>query len=71
VAYLVKDGETALLVPPGDYAAMAAALLRLLREAELARYLSAAGLAEVRQYAWPNVRERLLSVYQTVLAGAQ
>jgi glycosyltransferase involved in cell wall biosynthesis len=71
VAYLVKDGETALLVPPGDHAAMAAALLRLLREAELAHRLSAAGLAEVRQYAWPNVRERLFSVYQDVLAGAQ
>lgn len=71
VAYLVKDGETALLVPPGDHTAMAAALLRLLREAELARHLSVAGLAEVRQYAWPNVRERLLSVYQVVLAGAQ
>lgn len=71
VAHLVKDGETALLVPPGDHAAMAAALLRLLCDEELARRLSAAGLAEVQQYAWPNVRERLLSVYQTVLAGVQ
>lgn len=70
VPYLVKDGETALLVPPGDHAAMAAAVLRLLRETVLAKNLSEAGLALARQYAWPNVRERLLSVYQSVLAGA-
>ena len=43
VPELVVDGETGLLVPPGDPAAMAAALGRLLADAGLRRRLGAAG----------------------------
>ena len=39
VPHIVRDGETALLVPPADPAAMAAAILRLLREPALAERL--------------------------------
>ena len=43
VPELVVEGETGLLVPPGDPAAMAAALGRLLADAGLRRRLGAAG----------------------------
>jgi glycosyltransferase involved in cell wall biosynthesis len=43
VPELVADGETGLLVPPGDPAAMAAALGRLLEDVDLRRRLGAAG----------------------------
>ena len=43
VPELVVDGVTGLLVPPGDPAAMAAALGRLLEDADLRRRLGAAG----------------------------
>jgi glycosyltransferase involved in cell wall biosynthesis len=43
VPELVADGETGLLVPPGDPAAMAAALGRLVADAGLRRRLGAAG----------------------------
>lgn len=67
VPYMVEDGLTALLVPPRSPEAMAAAMLRLLAEPALAARLRNAGLDYVQQYAWPNVRERLLRVYRTAV----
>lgn len=61
---LVRDGETALLVPIGDAEAMAQAALRLLAEAPLAERLRQAGLAEVQRYAWPRVFAQWCSAYQ-------
>ena len=45
---IVREGETGLLVPPGDPAALAAAVIRLLTDPGLASRLAAAGLAFVR-----------------------
>ncbi|WP_432377738.1 glycosyltransferase family 4 protein [Duganella sp. P38] len=69
VPYLVQHGETALLVPPADPPAMAAAMLRLLEEPALAGRLRAAGLQMVRQFTWQQVRPRLLAAYQQALAN--
>jgi len=46
---LVEDGETGLLVPPGDAGALAAAITRLLEEPKLARSLAAAGRRRVEE----------------------
>ncbi|WP_341359330.1 glycosyltransferase [Georgenia sp. M64] len=43
----VRDGETALVVPPGDAAALGAALTRLIADAELRSSLGRAARAEV------------------------
>lgn len=43
----VRDGRTGLLAPPGEPAALAAAMARLLRETDLASTLAAAGRALV------------------------
>jgi glycosyltransferase involved in cell wall biosynthesis len=68
VPYMVRDGETALLVPPGDAPAMAAAAERLLADAALWQQLAAAGLAEVRRYTWPQVAPELAALYRGALA---
>jgi len=67
VPYLVQHEKTALLVPPGDVDAMAKAITRVLESPELAAHLVTAGLAEIQQYTWSNVREQLQSVYMDAL----
>lgn len=69
VPFMVENGKTALLVPPRDPAAMAMAGLRVLRDPALAERLRSAGLAEVRQYAWDQIRDLWLQLYVDCIAG--
>ena len=55
---LLVDAESALLVPPGDAEALAAALRRLATDPELARTLSEGGRAAYREYASEDVLGR-------------
>jgi len=60
VPEIVKDGETGLLVPPGDAVALAEALERLLGDPARARAMGARGRARVAQrFVWGRVAERL------------
>lgn len=45
---LIRDGETGLLTPPGDPSALAAALERMIRDADLRTALGKAGAERVR-----------------------
>ncbi len=56
---VLRDGENALLVPPGDTAALAAALRRVLSEVDLARRLARAAWDEAPRYSW-DARARAL-----------
>jgi glycosyltransferase involved in cell wall biosynthesis len=66
---LLHDGESALLVPPGDPDALAAAVRRLAGEPELAQSIGAGGLAAYRARAsedvlgerWRGLVERLVA----------
>ena len=65
---LLEDGKSALLVPPGDPDALAAAVRRLAADAELASRIAAGGLDAYRRHAseevlgarWRGLLERLL-----------
>jgi glycosyltransferase involved in cell wall biosynthesis len=52
---LLADGDSALLVPPGDARALAAAVRRIAGDAELAARLSEGGLAQYRKHASEEV----------------
>ena len=56
---VLRDGENALLVPPGDAAAFAAAIERLLDDDATAQRLGAAAYADVGEYSWEKRAERL------------
>lgn len=63
VPWIVRDGETGLLVPAGHAEAMAEAALRVLGEPGLWQRMADAGHEDVQRYAWPQVARRLLAVY--------
>ncbi|QID19853.1 glycosyltransferase family 4 protein [Nitrogeniibacter mangrovi] len=70
VPFIVEDGRTGLLVPPGDDEAMANAIVDVLTDPALHQSLSVAGIDEVRRYEWPQVRAQWLSVYRSVCKEA-
>jgi len=64
VPYIVRQGETGLLVPSNDPTATAGAVLRLLEEPALARRLSVDGRRECEaRYTWPAARNAWLGLY--------
>jgi glycosyltransferase involved in cell wall biosynthesis len=70
LAETVEDGRTGLLVPVGDTAATADALVRLLREESLRRELGAAARREVLEHA--DARrcvERIAGYFERVAGG--
>lgn len=70
VPYIVKDEETALLVPPKSPETMAAAIVRLMDDAALAQRLVDNGLSEVQAYTWPRVWPVLAATYARASARA-
>jgi glycosyltransferase involved in cell wall biosynthesis len=64
---LVVDGETGLVVPPGDIAALRAALERLLADRELRQRLGANAREHVRALcSWERVTDATLAAYEDV-----
>jgi len=64
---VVTDGHEGLLVEPGDPQALAAALIRLLRDPDLRARMGAAGKATAEGYAWESVAARVLAFYNALL----
>ncbi|MBG58284.1 MAG: glycosyltransferase family 1 protein [Porticoccus sp.] len=69
IPYIVSQEKTALMVPAGDAAAMAAQIIRLYREEETRQRLIDNGLDAVRLYAWPVVKEQWLTLYRSLRSG--
>ena len=66
---VVVDGETGMLVPPGDPAALAAAVRGLAADPERAARLGRAGRERVEAaFSWTRIAERTLSVYADAIA---
>jgi glycosyltransferase involved in cell wall biosynthesis len=64
---LVVDGETGILVEPGDVAGLRAALERLLGDAELRTRMGAAARERARDsFAWDRVTDLTLGLYEEV-----
>jgi glycosyltransferase involved in cell wall biosynthesis len=56
---LIRDGENGLLIPPGNPAALAAALQRLQGDRALAARLGAAARVTAEGFGWDTARARL------------
>lgn len=66
---IVVDGETGLLVPPGNPIALAAAMQRLIDHPELRARFGAAGRDRVRLFTADEVVPRYELLYQQILSG--
>jgi glycosyltransferase involved in cell wall biosynthesis len=68
VPEMVSDGESALLVEPGNAPALAEAITRLLRNREVARRLANRAQSLVRERHTPEIRmRRLAGIYRGVM----
>lgn len=69
---IVRPGENGLLVPPGDAAALAAALEGFARDPRGVRSLGEAARQDVRErFSWDSILDRLEAVYTSVSSRAR
>jgi glycosyltransferase involved in cell wall biosynthesis len=69
VPEIVADGETGLLVPPGDAESLAGALRRIAGDRALRERLAAGGRERVRRFTWDAVAASYHQIYEAALAG--
>lgn len=66
VPFILRDGETGLLVSSGCVEEMAAAMIRIATDRGLARRLASAAADDVQRYSWAQVRDLWLAEYVRV-----
>jgi phosphatidylinositol alpha-mannosyltransferase len=64
---VVKRGEQALLVPPGESRPLADAILRLLADPDLRARMGASGLERVVEFGWERIAARVEAYYGFVI----
>jgi glycosyltransferase involved in cell wall biosynthesis len=67
IHYLVENERTGLLSPVGDGKALAANVIRLLRDSDLATQIAERAYKELGKYEWAAVRGQWLKVYRSVM----
>ncbi|SEG73342.1 Phosphatidylinositol alpha-mannosyltransferase [Actinacidiphila yanglinensis] len=70
-AQVLDQGDAGEMFPNGDADALAAAALRILGDPERRDRLRTRASAHVRRFDWSVVAAEILSVYETVTAGAE
>lgn len=66
---VATPGQDALMVPPGDTAALAAALRRVLADDELGNELRANGAVRAEDFSMASLAERYVAIYRRVVAN--
>jgi D-inositol-3-phosphate glycosyltransferase len=69
LAFLVRDGETGFHIPDRDPEALSDRICQIITDPLLRAELSEKAAAYAKGYAWPLIAEKIMGVYETVLAG--
>ena len=67
--YTIDDRRTGLLVPEGNPVLLADRICRVMEEPAERKKLVKAALAKVQQFSWPQIAQKILSVYRSLPAG--
>jgi glycosyltransferase involved in cell wall biosynthesis len=68
---IAEDGNTCLLVEPGDSRALAKAILKLLSDEDLRRKMGENGRKRTESFSWDNVVTNLTRLYQDMFKHVQ
>lgn len=66
---IIKDNENGLLIEPKNSEAIAAAIIKLLKDKELAKRLSLKGLETVKKFDWQNIIRSIDLIYQEAISS--
>ena len=66
---VLADGRNALLVKPGDQAALAAGIRTLINDRDLAQRLARAAFEDAAQYTWERRAQRLEALFEQVASA--
>lgn len=62
---LISDGETGLLVPPGDYQSLGKAMIRLVKEPLLRHQMGQKAREKAeQQFSWSQIADQTVSIYK-------
>ena len=64
---VVEDGESGLLVPAGDYQALAEAIARVLLDPRLRMHLAHGARSRAERFTWRSVGDQISRLYEDVL----
>jgi D-inositol-3-phosphate glycosyltransferase len=67
---IIEDGESGLLVPAGDYQALAEAIANVLTDHRLRTHLAHGARDRAEHFTWQNVGEKIAALYDSVLASS-
>src|SRR6266550_544759 len=65
---VIENGESGLLVPAGDYRALAEAIAQVLMDARLRMHLAHGARDRAEHFTWERVGDRVVELYDRVLA---
>jgi len=69
--FVLQHDKQGLLVPPEDRAALAKALIYLLRHEEVRQRMGAAGRERAAEFSWQNVARMLLDYYNRLIEAKE
>jgi D-inositol-3-phosphate glycosyltransferase len=64
--YTVEDGRTGFLIPEGDWRLLADRICEVVENPPLRERLVAAAKEKVKQFGWPTITKRVLSLYDSL-----
>jgi len=65
--YTIEDGHTGFLVPEGDWFLLAERIREVIESPPLKERLVTAAMARVKQFGWPIIARKVISLYNSLL----